>query len=725
MKNWAYGAVTLSFIFGLSACATTEKTMSENTPSNAPAAAPAANAIQSDSYLWLEEVEGERALTWVRANNARSLARIHADSRYSQLENDALAIVRSTERLTFGGFSQGFVSNFWQDATQIRGLWRRADFASWRSGSANWETILDFDKLSHDEGKNWVYKGANCLNPNDQWNTICLLSLSNGGKDANEKREFDVKSKSFVSGGFFLPEAKSDVTWVDKDNLLVATNWGEGSLTASGYPYIVKRLARGQALSAATEIFRGKDTDVAAGSFSIDDGNKYHWFFNRNPTFFTTITSYLNPDNSISELALPQKHSVIGLRDGQLYFTIAQDWTPRGSERVLVSGALVCAPLASLASNAGVIDADVIYSPAPREALQSATLTKNGVLVELTKNVKSEVRNYPYNTDGNWRFDKVALPENGVASIADSGIRQSEVFYSYNDFLTPPSILYSADGKAPPQTVQSQAARFRAEGLEVSQFEAKSKDGTMVPYFVVRKQGVALNSQTPTLLYGYGGFEVSMQPNYSAYTGKLWLERGGAYVLANIRGGGEFGPEWHDAGLKTKRQVVYDDFIAVAEDLIARRITSPRRLGTMGGSNGGLLMGVMLTQRPDLFNAVVVQVPLLDMLRYDKLLAGASWVDEYGSPDIPNERAWLERLSPYHNLRKRTDMPEPLIVTSTKDDRVHPGHARKFAAKMDELGMPYLYYENIDGGHSAAANLVEAAKRRAIEFTYLTEKLMD
>lgn len=709
----------------LASCASLDK---ESMTENKTAKAQSTQIAENDSYLWLEEVEGERALNWVRENNTRSLNKLQSDPRYKNLEEDALAIVRAKDRLTFGGYSQGYVSNFWQDATQIRGLWRRASFDSWRTNAPQWEPILDFDKLSKDEGKNWVYKGASCLDPNDQWNTICLLSLSNGGKDANEKREFDIKTKSFVTNGFLIPEAKSGITWIDKDNLYVATNWGEGTLTESGYPFVVKKLARGQDLRDAKEVFRGDVKDVSAGSYRIDCGNHYHWFFYRNPTFFTTQTSFLKDDGSIVPMALPDKHSIVGIRDGQLYFTIAQDWTPRGSSQVFTSGALLHAPMKEIAAPSGKVTASVIYAPGPREALQSASMTKSGIAIEITNNVKSELRLYSKTENGSqisWTQKRVDLPPNGVASIADSGIRQDEIFYSYNDFVTPPSILYAANADTKPLTVQAQAARFSAEGLEVSQFEAKSKDGTMIPYFVVRKKGVPLNGQTPTLLYGYGGFEVSMQPNYSAYTGKMWLERGGAYVLANIRGGGEFGPEWHQAGLKTKRQIIYDDFIGVAEDLIAKRITSPRRLGIMGGSNGGLLMGVMFNQRPDLFNAVVIQVPLLDMLRYDKLLAGASWVDEYGSPSIPAERAWLEKMSPYHNLKKSAKAPVPFIVTSTKDDRVHPGHARKFGAKMDELGMPYLYYENIDGGHSAAANLVEGAKRRALEFTYLTQKLMD
>ncbi len=675
---------------------------------------------EEDKYIWLEEVLGEKALEWVKTENTRSLAHLQSQEIYKKLESEALEIVNAKDKLTFGGFSGGYVTNFWQDAKNVRGLWRRSDFASWKANSPKWETILDFDELSKLESKNWVYKGANCLDPNDQWNTICLLSLSNGGKDANTKREFNVKTKSFVENGFTLPEAKSDVTWLDKDTLLVGTDWGDNSLTESGYPYIVKTLKRGQDLKDATEVFRGEKTDVAASSFRIDDGEKYHILYNRSPTFFTNISFY-QTKTDIVKLSLPSKHSISGIRNGQLFLSIQEDWTPIGSNRLFISGSLLSVNLDDLISQKNITP-EVIYAPSAREALQSVSITKSNIIVTLTKNVKSEIRKYEYKNKS-WQYSKLDLPLNGVASVLDSGVRQEEVFYSYNDLLTPPSVFYSQNASQTPISIQSQTAKFNADGLEVNQYEVKSKDGTMVPYFIVHKKGIKLDGKNPTLLYGYGGFEISVLPNYSSLVGKLWLERGGVYIIANIRGGGEFGPEWHQAGLKTKRQVIYDDFISVGEDVVKRGITSPKHLGTMGGSNGGLLMGVMLTQRPDLFNAVVVQVPLLDMLRYHKLLAGASWIDEYGSPEVPEERVWLEKFSPYQNLKKRDDMPMPLIVTSTKDDRVHPAHARKFGAKMQELGMPFYYYENIDGGHSAAANLNETAKRRALEFTYLFERL--
>jgi prolyl oligopeptidase len=685
----------------------------------------AADTVSNDPFLWLEEVEGEKALSWVRGQNARSLPKLTQDPRYAKLEEDALNIIRAKDRLTFGSYADGFVSNFWQDTNHVRGIWRRADFTAWRLGSPAWETVLDIDKLAKDEGKNWVYQGNNPLDPHDIWNTRLLLDLSNGGKDADTKREWDVKTRSFVEGGFELPEAKSNAVWVDKDTLLVSTDWGPGSMTESGYAFIVKRLKRGQKLENAVEVYRGTEKDVAVAAFRVDDGTRYHHFINRAPTFFTTETFYLESDGKVAKLDLPSKHSLQGLRAGLIYLTLQEDWTPRGAKKAIAAGSLVSAPLAALKAKTGAITTTTIYAPGPREALQDVSMAKTGLYVTLSTNVKSAVRYYTRNSKGTWSFRPVALPANGVASVVDAGIRQEEAFFSYNDFITPPSIQYAAKPSDKPATVQAQAARFDASNLEVNQYEATSKDGTKIPYFVIAKKGLILDGTAPTLLYGYGGFEVSLLPNYSAMNGKLWNERGGVYVLANIRGGGEFGPAWHTAGLKGKRQVIYDDFIGVAEDLIARKITSPRRLGIQGGSNGGLLMGVMMTQRPELFQAVVCQVPLLDMLRYHKLLAGASWVDEYGDPDVPAERPWLEKFSPYQNLKTASPFPEAFFLTSTKDDRVHPGHARKYAAKMESLGMPFLYYENIDGGHSAAANLVESAKQRALVATYLMQKLVD
>jgi len=671
-----------------------------------------------DPFLWLEDIEGERALTWVRAQNERSLKQLQGDPRYDRFYKAALAIYEDKSRIPMGSLRGGFVYNFWQDDKNVRGLWRRATRASYETQEPEWQTLLDLDELAKKEERNWVWKGVSCDEPPSD---RCMVQLSNGGKDASVYREFDVGTREFVKGGFEVPEAKTDLVWQDKDTLLVATDWGEGTLTTSGYPFIVKQWKRGTPLSEAREVYRGKPEHVASVPFSIDvEGGKRFVGVVDAETFFTSSYYALSPDGASSKMTLPAKATVRGQYKNELLFTIEQDWEIGG--RKWATGSLLSMPVSEISRPAPSLR--LVLAPGPRDSIEEVSVTRAGVLVAQYSNVRGQLRRFTF--DGKeWKASRLPLPDTGSVGIATANVDEDVAYATYTDFLQP-TTLYSTDvvgEKVAP--IKSMPAKFDASKYVTEQFEAKSKDGTMVPYFVVRSKNLKLDGQAPTLLYAYGGFLVSMTPGYSATIGQLWLDQGGVYVLANIRGGGEFGPAWHDAGLKTRRQVVYDDFIAVAEDLIKRKITSPRRLGIQGGSNGGLLMGVMLTQRPDLFHAVNVQVPLLDMLRYHQLLAGASWVDEYGSPDVPEERAWLEKLSPYQNLTKKPNFPLVFIETSTKDDRVHPGHARKYAAKMESLGLPFLYYENIDGGHSAAANQRERAKRVALEFTYLSQRLID
>jgi prolyl oligopeptidase len=668
-----------------------------------------------DPYDYMEVVEGQKALDWVRAQNARSLAHLEADPRYADMHAQALAIVNNKDRLPLGGVRDGYVYNFWQDEIHVRGIWRRAPLASYRAGVPAWDVLLDIDALAAKENANWVFAGAQCLEGDDR---RCLIKLSNGGKDAKIAREYDATKKAFVEGGFALPEAKFDVVWKDTDTLLIATDWGADTLTESGYPFVIKELKRGERLDAAREILRGKKTDVAAAPGMIEGDGVRLPIAVIADTFFTSTTYRL--DRSAPEkITLPPRASLRGLHKGQLVFTIEEDWTIGGKS--FESGSLLSMKLGDTALPAPAIS--VIYAPDARESIEDVGVAKDAVLVSATRNVVGRLVRFTFEGDA-WKQSEIALP-GGTVSLVSTSPRSSVAFALAEDPLKPQTLYDIEAQSGVAKAIRALPALFNAEGLSVQQFEATSTDGVKIPYFVVGKPEVLAKGEAPTLLYGYGGFQVSMHPNYAPVMGKLWLEAGGVYVLANIRGGGEFGPDWHQAGLKTKRQIIYDDFIAIAQDLIARKITSPRRLGIQGGSNGGLLMGVMLTQRPELFRAAVVQVPLLDMLRYDQLLAGASWVDEYGSPAVPEERAWLEKMSPYQNLKKRADLPEPLFVTSTKDDRVHPGHARKYAAKMEQLGLPFLYYENTDGGHAASANLKERAKRQALEFTYLKRKLMD
>jgi prolyl oligopeptidase len=674
-----------------------------------------------DPLLWLEDIEGKRALAWVQQQNERSLQRLTSDTRYADAYQQALSILEDHSRIPYGTLRGGFVYNFWQDHEHVRGLWRRTALASYETATPSWETLLDVDALAAAEGHNWVYKGVECqpdLGPR------CLVSLSDGGQDADVVREFDQHSRGFVTGGFALPEAKSDVVWQDADTLLVATDFGGHSLTESGYPYIVKQWHRGQPLAQAREIYRGTAQDVLVSPARLDgDRGEVLLLIARARTFFSTdylrVAAGSDPVK-LEPLTLPAKVELQGISHGELLFRILQDWQLGGQS--FKGGSLLSMPLSAVTTAQPPIHPVVV--PGPRDSIEQVAITHSGVLVALYSNVKGRLLRLQF--DGSaWTATDLDLPRTGSVGIATADERSDTAFATYEDFLQPATLYQVAVQTAQVKPIKSLAQKFDAGRFTVEQLAATSKDGTRVPYFVVRPKDFVADGRAPTLLYGYGGFDVSMLPSYLGTTGKLWLEHGGVYVLANIRGGGEFGPAWHEAGLKTHRQVVYDDFIAVATDLIARRITSTRRLGIEGGSNGGLLMGVMLTQRPELFHAAVVQVPLLDMLRFDKLLAGASWVDEYGSPQVPQERAWLEKMSPYQNLHYRKDFPEVFILTSTKDDRVHPGHARKYAAKLESLHMPFLYYENTAGGHSAAADLRERARRLALEFVYLSERLMN
>jgi prolyl oligopeptidase len=680
----------------------------------------AAMAQADDPFLWLEDVEGEKPLSWVKAQNERSLKLLQADARYVDLEAKALAILEAKDRIPAPSFRAGKVSNFWQDQANVRGLLRRTTLESYLTDTPAWETVLDIDALTRAESANWVFKGSNCLPPAE---TLCLVSLSNGGKDAVELREFDATAKSFVAGGFRLADGKQNADWFDADTLYVARDWGPGTMTESGYPFVVKKWKRGTPIEQAVEVYRGNQTDVSAGAIVLRDksGTVQAVMFSRSPSFFETET-FIETPTGARKLPFPLKSTLQGLVQKQLVISIEEDWTWEGT--AYAKGSLLSFNLEALKADPAFARPTLVFAPGAREAIEQVSSTRNRLLVSVYENVKGAL--YAFNFNGKkWERKKLALPANASISVVSARDEDDKVFVTVTGFLEPDALYHGDVLKNAFDRVKSLPPRFDGSDMTVAQHEATSPDGTRVPYFIMHRKGLKLDGTNPTLLYAYGGFQVSMTPAYSGTMGKLWLERGGVYVLANIRGGGEFGPAWHQAGLKTSRQVIYDDFVAVANDLVARKVTTPRRLGIMGGSNGGLLMGVQLTQRPDLWNAVLIQVPLLDMLRYHKLLAGASWVGEYGDPDDATEGAFLRKISPYHNLKAGTTYPEPFFVTSSKDDRVHPGHARKMAARMEAMGLPFLYYENIDGGHAAAANQRERAKRVALEYTYLTRKLMD
>jgi prolyl oligopeptidase len=671
-----------------------------------------------DPFLWLEEIDGEAALAWVARQNARSLAALESDPRFGGLYRAALDVLTSADRIPYPAFRGDLLANFWQDETHIRGLWRETSLASFLTSEPAWRKLLDIDALSAGEGRNWVFHGAASLPPEYR---RALVSLSDGGKDAAEKREFDIAAAAFVDGGFFLPEGKQSAVWLDADTMLVARDWGPGMMTQSGYPFVLKRLGRSMPLDNAIEVFRGSPEDVSIGVSVLrePDGTVSGILINRRISFFESEWYLLGAAGPI-RLPLPARSSFRGFVVGQLIFSLEQEW----DGREISAGALVSLDLAACLAEPRSTAPDVIVAPGAREAIEDVATTRSRLLVTLYRNVRGSTVACRFE-GGHWIGEKLPLPEHASVHLVTASDRDDRAFLDIAGYLIP-NTLYLADlANATAEAVKSLPPRFDSANLVVEQFEAASADGTAVPYFVVRPKALPLDGTAPTLLYGYGGFQVSLTPSYSGALGKLWLERGGIYAVANIRGGGEFGPDWHRAALKRDRIRAFEDFIAAAEDLIHRKVTSPRRLGAMGGSNGGLLMGAMLTGRPELFRAIVIQVPLLDMLRYHKLLAGASWMAEYGDPDKPREAEFLRRISPYHNLRPGLPYPEPLFVTSTKDDRVHPGHARKMAAKMAAMSLPFLYYENVEGGHAAAATLQERARRHALEFTYLTRKLMD
>lgn len=720
---------TAALVALLASTALTSAAMAQSTSPAGPSApasqAPGgfATSDATDPYLWLEEIEGERAMAWVEARNERSLGVLRGDPRFETLHQQALEIVQSRDRIPAPGFNHdGTIDNFWQDATHVRGIWRTTTLDSYRTETPQWETILDFDALAAAEGANWVYKGATCLPPEE---TRCLVSLSDGGKDAVTIREFDRTTRTFVDGGFILPESKGGASWVDENTLLVSRDFGPGTLTDSGYPMIVKVLRRGQTIDQAQTVFTGQQTDVSVSGYALRDadGVVQATLINRGINFYEGETHRLNADGTTTKLELPAKSSINALVQGQLVVTTDQDWTAPSGQQFRTGDVIAWNLDRWLADPA--TPAQLVIRPGARESIERIASTRNKLVVALYENVRGSVYVYEPNPSGEWGRSRLDLPQNVAVGVGSTSDRDDRVFVSVAGYLNPSSLYLADAATGSADLTKSLPAKFDATGMRVDQFEARSADGTMIPYFVVHRGDMAMDGSNPTLLYGYGGYQVSLLPGYSPTVGKLWLERGGVYVVANTRGGGEFGPNWHQAALQENRQRAHEDFQAVAQDLITRNITSQPHLGIMGGSQGGLFMGAMLTQRPDLINAAIIQVPLFDMLRFHKLLAGASWMAEYGNPDIPEQRAWIEAYSPYQRLEAGQPYPEVFIHTSTKDDRVHPGHARKAAARLEELGYPVLFYENTDGGHAAGANLRETARRLALEYTYLTRRLMD
>ncbi|PMR68096.1 prolyl oligopeptidase family serine peptidase [Halomonas heilongjiangensis] len=672
----------------------------------------------ADPHRWLEEVEGARALAWVEARNAESQARL-ADSGFAALRDDLLAILEADDRIPFVVKRGAHYYNFWQDKDHPRGLWRRITPAEYRQPQPAWEVLLDLDALNAAEGENWVWHGAHCLKPRDPdapWRH-CLIALSRGGADADVTREFDLVEKRWVDDGFFRAEAKGGLAWIDHDSVYAYTDFGEGSLTASGYPRLVKAWRRATPLAEATTVFEGNADDMVVGAMRDHTRGYERDFVSRARAFYDNELYLREPDGTLRKVEAPNSARK-QVHRRWLTLELREPWTL--DDTTHPAGALLAADFNAFM--AGERDFRVLFTPTECTSLADATWTRH----HLVLNVLDDVRNRLLVLtpgDGEWSCEPLAgAPELGTVSLSAVDDEESdEVFMVVSDYLTPTTLYHGRVGEVP-QPLKQAPALFDATGLTVSQHFATSRDGTPVPYFLVGREGVEANGANPTLLYGYGGFEISLLPSYSPGVGRGWLSRGGVYVVANIRGGGEYGPRWHQAALREHRHKAFEDFAAVAEDLIARGITSPRHLGIQGGSNGGLLVGNMLVKYPRLFGAVVCQVPLLDMRRYHELLAGASWMAEYGDPD-GDDWAFLRGYSPYHNLDAAADYPPLLLMTSTRDDRVHPGHARKMMARMREQGHPVLYYENIEGGHGGAADNRQRAHMQALAYTFLEQTL--
>jgi prolyl oligopeptidase len=677
-----------------------------------PQAAPPAD----DPYGWLEEVEGEKSLAWVKARNSESEGALQGGG-YAKLHARLKGILDSNARIPYVTKMGDFYYNFWQDADHVRGVWRRTTLAEYQKPAPAWDTILDLDALDKAENTQWVWHGADCLEPEY---VHCLISLSRGGSDADVKREYDLKARAWVKDGFFVPEAKSEVGWITADRLWVGTDTGEGSLTTSGYPREVRAWDRGTRLADAPVLFAGNETDVSVNAWTDHDAGYVRHFVNESPTFFTSRT-FVSRNGLFTRIDVPEDASV-GVYRQWLFVELRTDWTVGG--KTWPAGALLVADFEAFMS--GKRELEALFTPSATTALQGYVATPGAVTLNVLDNVKSKVIVARHGAAGWTQAPMPGLPAFGTIGVsAVDATGSDDVWLTLTDFVTPTTLSLGsvAEGAKPPVQLKALPALYNAKGLEITQAEATSADGTKIPYFMVAKKGLKLDGKNPTLLYGYGGFEVSMLPSYNSVMGAAWLEQGGVYVLANIRGGGEFGPNWHTSVVKANRHKVYEDFSAVAKDLAARKVTSAAHLGAMGGSNGGLLMGNMLTQYPELFGAIVCQVPLLDMKRYSHLLAGASWMDEYGDPDDPEQWKFIQTFSPYQLESASKTYPPVLFLTSTRDDRVHPGHARKLAAKLLGDKKPVYFWEDVEGGHGGAATSDQRATMWAMSYSFIWKEL--
>ncbi|NOT42460.1 MAG: S9 family peptidase [Alphaproteobacteria bacterium] len=662
-------------------------------------------ATSDDPFLWLEDVRGQRALKWVRAQNELTLRSLRSDDGYGEALAAASAIVGAKDRIPYGSLAAGWVHNFWQDERHPRGVWRRTRLSDYRDREPAWEALIDLDALAASQGRDWTWRGAECLPPTF---TRCLIRLSRNGDEAIIVREFDIATKSFVRNGFDIGVGRTDVSWVDANTVVVATNWGKGA------PRAVKLWNRGEAIGDAKAIYEGKPGDLAVRPVVYSDAKgTAEIFIIRSLAGSDSEVLYVDANSRVTRIDVPRHLDFKGLHSRQVLFQTARDWKVGGA--TMARGALVGFSLDEYIGNGGIVPAvKVLFTPEPRIAIADVTLGRDAVYLSLLDNVKGRTNEVTY--DGQqWFWRRMTLPDTGSVEVVSASPVDAEVLIKFECFVTPDRLYIASKGKVP-KIIKSLPDRFDAGAVEVAQYEAVSADGTRIPYFFVRR---GARGNTPTLLYAYGGFQVSTTPWYWSTAGKLWLEKGGAYAVANVRGGGEFGPGWHEAATRERRQRNFDDLAAVAKDMIARGFTSPRRLGVIGSSQGGLLATGAFVQNPDLFNAVSAQLPLTDMLRYKRLSTDdANLIAEYGNPDDPRQRAIITRWSPYQNVRVGVTYPRAFFLTATRDERVHPGHARKMAAKLDAFGQPTLYFETPDTAGTRAEQL-------ALTFTYFRQQLMD
>lgn len=657
----------------------------------------------NDKYIWLEEVNGEEAIKFAKEESEKATAALTKHPYFQDIHSKALEFFGSKEKIPYVNFDGKFLYNLWSDDQNVQGLLRRTTVESFISDNIKWETVVDLDKLSIEYNSKIVFKG---LIPNHA-HTKGLLSLSHGGSDANFIVEFDLVKNEILKDGFYLPESKGGAHWVDDNTIRIERNFGEDSVTTSGYARTVRELKRGQSLDQAQIIFEIEKTDMYSYSKVLFDGDVPHYFFGRVVDFYN-IEEFYVANGEKRKLNLPTQAEDHGIINGEYIVSVKVDWNGYKNGDILTY---------NLKTN----DTKLIYSPAKNESFYSIKKTKDGLYIIIDEDVKGRLYLFTKNGDS-WKRELVSLPMNGALDFLSTNEDAQEFFITYHSYNRPSTYYYGKQNQIVKE-VKTAISFFDHHSIEVTQNFVKSKDGETIPYFLVHKKGLEFNGKNPTILYGYGGFEITLKPGFSNGIGASWLTRGGVYVLSNIRGGGEYGPRWHQAALKNNRQCAYDDFFAIAEDLFKQKITSPEHLGAWGGSNGGLLMGVCYTMRPDLFKAINCMVPLLDMHRYHFLLAGASWMAEYGNPDDEKDGAYIRKISPYQNIKKLDRNPVMFLNTSTKDDRVHPGHARKFAAKLKELNLPYLYYENMVGGHAGASNFKETAFKHALDMCFFWENL--